>query len=117
MLYNTRLYNLDRYNSPDSVTYTSAAHTPAAKDQLTLSRTYPKPTKDFAGVQKPYMKQLKTVVVNAITGEKQDLIVYIGGSVPVGTPSVDVDEVLGDVAAWITTADAKALFKSLDVNA
>lgn len=117
MLYNTRTYSLDRYNSPDSVTYTGAAHTPASKDQLTLSRTYPKVSGAFLGVAKPYFKQLKTVVVNATTGEKQDLILYIGGSVPVGTPSADVDGVLADAAAWINTADAKALFKSLDVNA
>jgi hypothetical protein len=117
MLYNTRTYNLDRYNSPDSVSYAGSAHTPVAKDYLTMSRTYPKPTKDFLGVAKPYFKQTKTVVVNAITGEKQDLILYVGGSVPVGTPSADVDAILADTAAWLPTADAKALFKSLDINA
>lgn len=117
MLYNTRTYALDRYNSPDSVTYSGSTHTPAAKDQLTMSRTYPKPTKDFQGVAKPYFRQVKTVVVNATTGEKQDLIVYIGGSVPVGTPSADVDAALADLGAFAVTADAKALFKSLDINA
>lgn len=117
MLYNTRTYNLDRYNSPDSVSYAGSAHAVAAKDLLTLSRTYPKTTKDFAGVAKPYFKQVKTVVVNATTGEKQDLIMYVGGSIPVGTLAADVDGCLADIAAWINTADAKALFKSLDVNA
>lgn len=117
MLYNTRTYNLDRYNTPDSVAYTSSTHTPAAKDQLTLARTYPKPVKDFLGVAKPYFKQVRTVVVNAITGEKQDLVVYLGASVPVGTPSADIDNVLADVGAFATSADCKALFKSLDVNA
>lgn len=116
MLYNARTYHLDRYNSPDSVTYGGAASTPADKDQLTLARTYPKPTKTFKGVAKPYFKQVKTVVVDAVTGEKQDLIVYVGGSVPVGTPSADIDSVLADLAAFVNTADAKSLFKSLDVN-
>lgn len=117
MLYNTRTYSLDRYNSPDSVSYAGASHTPATKDVLTLSRVYPKPVKDFLGVGKPYFRQVKSVVVNATTGEKQDLILFIGGSVPVGTPSADVDGVLADAAAWISTADAKSLFKSLDINA
>lgn len=117
MLYNTRTYALDRYNNPDSVSYAGSSHTPSAKDVLTLARTYPKPVKDFAGVAKPYFKQVKTVTVNATTGEKQDLIVYIGGSVPVGTPSADVDGVLADLAAWINTTDAKSLFKALDINA
>lgn len=116
MLFNTRTYNLDRYNSPDSVSYAGTNHTPAAKDLLTASRTYPKPQKDFAGVGKPLFKFTKTVVVNATTGEKQDLIIYIGGSVPVGTPSADIDGVLADLAAWVNTADSKALFKALDIN-
>lgn len=117
MQYNTRTYSLDRYNSPDSVSYSSSLHTPASKDQLTLSRTYPKSSGNFSGVAKPYFKQVKTVTVNATTGEKQDLIIYVGGSVPVGTPATDVDGVLEDVAAWINTADAKSLFKALDINA
>lgn len=117
MLHNTRTYTLDRYNSPDSVSYVGSSHTPASKDQLTLSRTYPKPTKDFLGVGKPYFRQLKSVVVNATTGEKQDLILFIGGSVPVGTPSADVDSILADAAAYCASADAKSHFKALDINA
>lgn len=117
MQFNTRTYSLDRYNSPDSVSYIGSGHTPGQKDSITLSRTYPKPVKDFAGVSKPYFKKVDTVVVNATTGEKQDLILYIGGSVPVGTPTATVDAKLADLAAWVNTADAKALFNSLDVNA
>lgn len=116
MLYNARTYNLDRYNNPDSVSYAGSSHTPAAKDQLTLSRTYPKPTKDFAGVAKPYFKQVKTVVVNATTGEKSDMIFYVGASIPVGTAAADIEACQADLAAWINTADAKALFKALDIN-
>lgn len=117
MLFNTRTYTLDRYNSPDSASYVGSTHSPAAKDQLTLSRTYPKHTKDDLGVAKPYAKYTKSVVVNAVTGEKRDVILYIGGSVPVGADSTSVDGMLADLAAWINTADAKSLVKSLDINA
>jgi len=116
MLFNTRTYSLDRYNSPDSVSYAGSANGPSAKDVFTLSRTFPKPQKDTLGVAKPFFKSTSTVVVNAVTGQKQDLIITIGGSVPVGTPSADIDNRLADLAAWINTADAKALFKSLDIN-
>jgi len=116
MLYNTRTYTLDRYNNADSVSYVGTGHTPAAKNQLTLSRTYPKPTKDNDGVAKPYFKQVKTVVVNATTGEKKDAIVYVGGSIPVGATSTDVNSMLADVAAWVNTADAQSLFNALDIN-
>lgn len=117
MLYNTRTYNLDRYNSPDSVSYAGAGHMPSSKDVITLARAYPKPTKDFLGVAKPMFKFTKSVIVNASTGEKQDMIFTVGASVPVGTPTADVDAALADIAAWINTNDSKALFKSLDINA
>lgn len=117
MLYNTRTYNLDRVNNPDSNTYSGVGQTGGNKDQVTLARTYAKPVPGNAGVDKPYFKVVKTVVVNATTGEKKDLILYVGGSVPVGTPGTDVDNGLADIAAWINTADAKSLFKSLDINA
>lgn len=116
MLINTRTYNLDRYNSPDSVTYAAPTSTPAQKDVATLSRTYPK-SGGSVQVSKPYFKMTKSVVVNATTGERKDLIIFLGGSVPVGTASTDVDDVLADIAAFAASADAKALFKSLDINA
>lgn len=117
MLFNTRTYTLDRYNSPDNVSYVGPANTISVKDILSLSRTFPKPVSDNRGVGKPYVKRTKTVVVNPTTGETKDLIVYFGGSVPVGTSDAEIDAVLADYAAWVNTADAKSLFKSLDINA
>lgn len=117
MLINTRTYTLDRYNSPDSVSYSGASHTLSVKDLFTMSRTFPKANGAFAGVAKPFSKLTKSVVVNATTGEKADLIITLGGSVPVGTLPGDVDAVLADMAAFAASNDAKTLFKSLDINA
>lgn len=116
MLINTRTYSPDRI-TPDAVAYVGANHTLTANDKFEMKRTYPRPTGSFKGVGKPVAKMTKTVVINSTTGETAPLIVQFSGSVPVGTPSADVDAALADFAAWVDTADAKALFKSLDINA
>lgn len=116
MLINTRTYSVDR-TTPDAVAYVGAGHTLTLNDKFEMKRTYPKPTGSFKGVGKPLAKMTKTVTINSVTGETAPLIVQISGSVPVGTPAADVDGVLADFAAWVSTADAKSLFKSLDINA
>lgn len=116
MLFNTRTYAVDRVQ-PDSVAYAGPAKTLTDKDDLVLSRIYPKPTSAFAGVAKPSVKRSKTVVVNSALGTKADAIVRFEGSLPVGISDADVDALLADFASWLATADAKALFKTLDINA
>lgn len=113
---NTRTYNLDRVNSPDSMSYAGPNHSVSAKDIFTLARVAPKPTKDFAGVAKPSVKRVKTSTINATTGEKAELIFNLGASVPVGTPDADVDAALADLVSWLATNDAKSLFKSSKIN-
>lgn len=115
MLYNTRTYNQNRVE-PDRVEYAGPANTFTVKDVLSLFRTMPKPVNGFLGVARPGMKFVKTVTTNATTGETHDLIFNVTASVPVGTPSADVDAVCADLAAFVNTADAKALFKSGKVN-
>lgn len=116
MLINTRTYNPDR-TLPDAVTYTGPAHTITLKDKFEMKRVYPKPSGTFLGVAKPNAKQTKTVTVNAVTGAVADAIINIGGSIPVGMSSADVDALLSDAAAFLASNDAKSLFKSLDINA
>lgn len=117
MLFNTRTYNVDRNDSADAVTYAGPAHTFTQADTIQLARVYPKPVSGFAGVARPKFKRTVSVVVNSTTGERRDMILTIGASIPVGVAGADVDSLLADAAAWINTADAKALFKSLDINA
>lgn len=113
---NTRSYVQDRIQS-DRVDYAGPANTLSVKDQVSLSRVYPKKTGTFAGVAKGRFKFVKTFVINATTGETADTIFEISSSVPVGTASADVDGILADIAAWINTADSKSLYKALDINA
>lgn len=116
MLFNTRTYNLDRMNNPDSLQYAGALHVGAVKDLLTLARTYAKKVLNAIGVNKPLAKRTRTVTVNATTGEKADLIITLSGSVPEGTPAADIDAGLADMGAFATSDECKALFKSLDIH-
>lgn len=116
MLFNTRTYAVDRVQ-PDSVAYAGPAKSLTNKDDLVLSRVYPKPTSAFAGVAKPSAKLTKTVVTNSTLGTTADAIVRFEGSLPVGISNADVDALLADFASWLATADAKSLFKTLDINA
>lgn len=113
--YNTRSYTEYR-NSPDSIAYAGPAHTLTLKDNLSCARVLPKPTSTFAGVARPSLKQVKTVVVNATTGETADMIYTVSASIPVGAPSADIDAIHADLAAFINSADCKSLFKSLKLN-
>lgn len=115
MLYNTRTYNADRIQ-PDSVVYTGSGNTFSTTDKVELKRAYPKPAGNFLGVAKPTAKQTKTVTVNSSTGETKDAILMLSGSLPVGMAAADIEGLLADMAAFCASNDAKALFKSLDIN-
>lgn len=116
MLINTRTYNVDRVQ-PDSVAYSGPAQTFTLTDKFEMKRVYPKANGTFSGVAKPTAKLTKTVTINATTGATADAIVYISGSLPVGMVAADVDALLADFAAFCASADAKSLFKTLDINA
>jgi len=113
---NTRAYTADR-TLPDAITYVGPAKTLGTKDDLSLSRAYPKPQGSFRGVAKPEAKLVKTVIVSATTGETADAIFKISASLPVGMTSADIDTLLADGASFCAAQFAKDLFKALDINA
>jgi hypothetical protein len=110
---NTRTYNRHR-GLPDSVFYAGPAHTFSNTDLVELKRTEPKPTRDNAGVAKPLFRVNRTVDTGVET--KGTAIVTLQGSLPVGMSSTDVDSLLADLASWCGSAEAKAHFKSLDIE-
>jgi hypothetical protein len=113
MLLNTRTYDRHR-GLPDSVFYAGPDHTFSNHDLVELKRTDPKPTKDNAGVAKPLFRINRTVPTGV---EKTGMaIVTLQASLPVGMESADVDALLADLASWAASNDAKAHFKSLDIE-
>lgn len=91
------------------------ANTVSVKDTLTLRRVFPKVTKDSAGVGRPGVKVVKTLIL--ADGSKKDMIVDVSGSIPSGAADADVLAVLDDVADFLALQDAKDLFTKLDINA
>lgn len=100
---------------PDSLVLASPANTVSLTDTMQLSRVFPKPTKDNAGVGRPRLKRVKTLTL--ADGSKKDAIIELSGSIPVGASDADVLALLDDVADTVDMQDCKDLFTKLDVNA
>lgn len=86
---NTQNYEMDSWKDENRVQYRGPAVTDVVKDEITLSRTSPKPTADFAGVSR---SSIKGVFTDVSTGKNLDLIITIEVSKPVGIPDAFVDE-------------------------
>lgn len=113
---NTRTYNQDTVEA-NSVRYTGPAHTFSTNDVMQAARIYPKAGRNGdLGVARPEMKLTKSVVVNAVTGERKDAILRINGSLPVGMSAADIEGMLADAASFATSTDGKDLFKKLDIH-
>lgn len=110
---NSIAFTPTRLATPDIQIYRAAGDTYTTKDLFQMSRVYPKVGPGIQ-VAKPLAKRTKTVSVSAT--ETADLILNLGGSMPVGTSSADIDAVLADMAAFCASNEAKALFKSLVIT-
>lgn len=110
---NTLVYNQDAWRNPNKVAYVGPASTFTTKDEITLSRSAPKPTTTFAGVAKSEMKRTKTLTL--VDGSRADAIVTLNFSIPVGCVQADADALLNDVADFGLTADASNLMWKHDL--
>jgi len=107
---NTKNYNLDTMGA-NQARFVGPAHTFDKVDVVVLTRTAPKPTKDFKGVARADVRLTRTVS----TGPDTTANINLGGglnSIPVGASTSDVDAALNDYAALLGHADIKALFRS-----
>jgi len=113
---NTRTYSEDAVTE-NQIRYAGPAHTFSTADLMVASRTYPKVGRGGdLGVARPEFRLTKSVVVNATTGERKDMILRLSGSIPVGTPSADIEAGLADLGAVAISTDGKDLFKKLDIK-
>lgn len=73
--------------------YIGPNHALSARNTIGLYRTLPKASGNFKGVAKTSIKLTKDVLVTGVDGVSQltaPIIVDLGFSVPVGTPSADI---------------------------
>ncbi len=113
---NTKTYDPDVATNPNQLPYRGPAATLSAKDEITLARVAPKPTKDFSGMARSRIKIVKTVALTSALTPTSDITFDGWMNVPVGAASGDVDAVMADVAAAYAAAWAKQLAKNLDVT-
>lgn len=111
---NAKNYRNDA-SEPNSQLYCGPAHTLSSKDTAKLKRVLPIKGGGTDGVARPGVVLNRTSTINATTGQKADNSLRLEGSFAVGTPEADIDAMCADLAAWIVTADAKKLFKQLQV--
>jgi hypothetical protein len=115
LVFNTKTYSADAY-SQNAVGYIGAAKTVSVKDDLVLKRSQPKPTAVFSGVGRTEAKLTRTLALTAALTPTGEAIVDINVSVPVGFASADVDALLNDMGALLSSASFKTHVKSQQVN-
>lgn len=80
---------------PNRSTYVAGDHTPALNHSLSLSRVFPKPTKDFAGVARTRVKVTKGILL--ANGQTVPVIASIEYDIPVGVAEADYDKVIEEL--------------------
>lgn len=99
-----------------AVLYVGPANTFTLKDAFRLSARAPRPAKDYSGQAVSQHKFTRTLPLTAALTPTGDAIVEISVSVPVGFASTDVDALLNDAGAYLSSATAKQVVKTGLVN-
>lgn len=115
LIFNTKTYNADSYQR-DTVGYIGAAKTVSKKDDLVLKRTAPKATSVFSGVGRTQAKLTRTLILTDAKTTLGDIIVEINVSAPVGYAAADVDAILNDAGALLSSASFKTHVKAQQVT-
>jgi hypothetical protein len=113
---NTLVYDQDSWPTPNKVKYIGPDHSFAAKDEMYLGRTAPKPTADQRGMARSVVKTVKTVEVDAVTGETGEAIIETTFALPVGITDAVADSLRDNHGDFILSADCGTLTKKHDLT-
>lgn len=107
----TLTYKQDR-TLPDAVQYVGPAHTFTIKDIVQMKRIMPVPTTKDRGYAKPETKLTQTVICD--DGVARDLILRVGGSIPVGIVPADLAAAMAKLEdlVQLETAGTTKVFSS-----
>lgn len=112
---NAKTYTADSFQK-DSVGYIGTAKTVSVKDDVKLARTAPKPTEVFSGLGRTQAKMSRTLTLTGAKTATGDAILTIDVAVPVGFAGADVDTLLNDMGAFLSSASFKTHVKSQQVS-
>lgn len=111
---NTGTYNQDSFQK-DSVGYIGAAKTVSIKDDVKLQRTPPKATAVFSGLGRTSAKLTRTLTLTGALTPTGDAIVEVSVAVPVGFTAANIDTLLNDMGAFLSSASFKLHVKSQQI--
>jgi hypothetical protein len=112
---NAKTYTADSF-SKDNVGYNGPAKTLSIKDDAKLYRTAAKPTASFSGVSRTLAKLTRTHTLTGALTPSGEAILNIDVNIPVGMASADVDTLLNDMGALLSSASFKTHVKSQQIN-
>jgi hypothetical protein len=115
LVFNTKTYNADSFGQ-NAVGYNGPVKTVSVKDDLILRRVQPKPVSTFSGVGRTTAKLTRTVPLTGALTPSWDAILDITVHVPVGMASADVDSMLNDMGALLSSASFKTHVKAQQVS-
>jgi len=115
LTFNTKTYTADGFGS-DAVAYIGAAKTASTKDDLSLRRQRPKQTEAFSGLSRTSAKMTRTLTLTGAKTPTGDAILSVDVAVPVGYAGADVDALLNDMGALLSSASFKAHVKAQQIN-
>lgn len=112
---NAKTYTADSFQQ-NAVGYIGPLKTVSVKDDASLRRTGAKVTSIFSGVGRTTCKLTRTLVLTGAKTLTGDAIADVSISVPVGYASADVDTLLNDLGALVSSATFKLHVKSQQIN-
>lgn len=115
LVFNSKTYSADSFGI-DQVGYVGAAKTVTIKDDLVLKRTAPKPVTTSSGVGRTEAKLTRTLTLTGAIETLRDAIAAVNVTVPVGYTAADVDALLNDMGALVSSANFKTHVKSQLIN-
>lgn len=112
---NAKTYTGDSFGA-NSVGYNGPAKTMSVKDDAVLRRTAPKPTSVFSGMGRTSFKLTRTLTLTGALTPTGEAIMQVDVAVPVGYAGADVDTLLNDVGALVSSASFKDHVKKMQVS-
>ena len=109
---NTKSYARDVNATANSVPYIGPANTISVKDRIDAKREMPKPTSVHSGIARAEGKLTRTATLTGAKTATADMIGRIYTGFPVGSAGADMDTFLTDLAAYVASAEFKALAKT-----
>lgn len=112
---NAKTYTADSFQQ-NQIGYIGASKTVTVKDDISLKRTAPKPTSVFSGLGRTEAKLTRTLTLTGALTPTWDARITIGVDVPVGFTAADVDALLNDFGAFLSSATFKSHVKAQQIS-